>query len=344
MRTVLVCDTRDRLNPSPEFRAGWDDVIDIAAGPDDDSPADALVRELPDILDKVSTHERWLLWLELDWLLPPWHVPADLFTLYTDDLMEPEEPTTADEDEDDSPDDDEVESDDGEEPDDDLVDAEVAAEPLEPVEPLIPWTDPPTGGFDRHDIDSWELLHRTYAAAVTAVDSEMGRVFAIIRDRRSDAETAWVVTSDFGYPLGQHGFVGPAEAMPHEEFVHVPLIVSASDADAGQRVGGLTTPADLHSIITSLFTQTEMGDAPDRQTLTAYGRDAVISGVTIDGDTGYSLRTPDWTLILPPGEDVAARLYERPADRWEVNDVSARDRGVADELEARLREWLKPRQ
>ena len=51
----------------------------------------------------------------------------------------------------------------------------------------------PAGWFDRDDLASWELLHRTFAAVVTVFDAELGRVFDLFRERGLDRSAAWMV-------------------------------------------------------------------------------------------------------------------------------------------------------
>ena len=56
---------------------------------------------------------------------------------------------------------------------------------------------------------------------------------------------------------------------------------------------------------------------------------------SVPGRDGGSEGTP---TPLPPREPL---LFEKPDDRWEVNDLRARNIERADELEARLREEIQ---
>ena len=129
----------------------------------------------------------------------------------------------------------------------------VDSPPLPVEEPVTPFADPPTGLFDRSDIDAWDWLHRTFAAVVTKLDAELGGLFDELRARGLDQSAAWVVTSDFGYPLGEHGQVGLHRPWLHEELVHLPLFLRLPGAEqAGRRVSGFTQPPDLFPTLLAL--------------------------------------------------------------------------------------------
>jgi hypothetical protein len=195
-------------------------------------------------------------------------------------------------------------------------------------EPIEPWLNPPTGWFDTTDAESWELLHRTFAAAVTQFDARLGEFLQQI-----PADVTIGFTSDYGYPLGEHGLLGPHRPWLHEEYVHLPMIVARpNDANAGRRLWGFTTPEDVPLLM--------KGDAPPT-------RDHVIS---VDEDNGFreaSIRTDDYALLIPLltdgliEEPREPKLYAKPADRWERDDIRIPQLAIADELEAKLREQLE---
>ena len=325
VRTVVVRANHPETDAAPPFYAAWDEVFDARPEADDDSPLDALTRALPSLLDRLAEVPRWLIWVELDRLLPPWDVRQDVFAAYVED--EPEEERT--------------EKDAGYEGDEE----EVAEEP---AEPLTPWADPPTGPFDTSDPAAWEWLHRTFAAVVTSLDAELGRLFDELRSRGLDQTAAWLVTSDLGYPLGEHGQIGLHRPWPHEELIHLPLLLRfPGAAEAGRRVAALTQPADLMPTLLGLLG----GDAPP----TVHGhsvlplargqaesvRPYACSGLELDGAAGFALHTPDHTLLLPvrdpPREPT---LFEKPDDRWEVNDLRPRNTELAERLEVVLRRFV----
>ena len=245
------------------------------------------------LLPSVLHRNPSLLWIETDGLIPPWFAPAEVFEVYCEDLLE-----------------DDTDS-----------------------EPLTPWPDPPVGWFDRHDLASWELLHRTYAAALTCFDADLGRVIDLLRAKGWDESATWAFTADYGHPLGHHGLLGPHRPWLHEEFVHLPLIVRKPGAkDAGERVWSFTQPADVMGLVS-------------RETKASATRASVISNSDANGHREAALRTDTHALLLPLSvphdEERAPLLFEKPDDRWELNDVRQPNLGLADEMEAELRKHLE---
>jgi arylsulfatase A-like enzyme len=214
----------------------------------------------------------------------------------------------------------------------DVFDAYSEDEDDEPGEIVAPWADPPVGWFDRDDLPSWEYLHSSVAAALTAFDAELGEAFELLRDSGLDRTTAWAFAAARGYPLGEHGIVGPFRPWLHEELVHLPLIVRWPDAaEAGRRVAGLTQPADLAAILAGTeparshaVTELELGDAAE-----------------------MAIRTPEWALLMPvrqPADDDPRppMLFAKPDDYWEVHDVRSQHQDTAEELERVLRSTVGP--
>ncbi len=345
----------------PGFDAGWAEVVDARPQADDDSPLDELTRQFPALLDRLAALPRWLVWVETDRLLPPWDVNQEVFEAYLDDseadedeqdegavsrpaAEEPDAEDFEDEESDDENEDDENEDDeeDGEPDADDPDDEpEAAVAPGEPAEPATPWADPPVGPFDPADLDAWDWLHTTHAAVVTALDAELGRLFDLLKERGLDGSAAWVVTSDFGWPLGEHGQVGPHRPLLHEEFVHVPLVVRLpGGAEGGRRVPALTQPADLAPTLRELC-GLPAGEAGDGVSLLPLARGEVeavrphaLSGLVIGEAGGWAVRTPEWALLTRGDEPPL--LFAKPDDRWEVNDVRQHHADVVEELSKKL--------
>jgi arylsulfatase A-like enzyme len=286
-RSVFVRSTRPTNDSPAGYYAGWGEVVDARPDAKDGSPLDSFVRTLPGILDAllVSSNSDWHLGIELDSLLPPWHVPQDVFDVYVEELVE---------------------------------DGEAVG--------VEPWTDPPTGWFDTDDEASWELLHRTFAAAMTVFDVKLGAVFDLLRERGLDRDAAWVFTAGAGFPLGEHGVIGYHRPWLHGELVHLPLIVRYPGGEnAGRRVGGFTQPEDLRDVSNLLHVQ----------------RDVAITRSTMNGGSEVAIRSAEWTYLHPltvPVDDEPRQpmLFTRSDDRWEVNDLAARNPEVVEDLANRV--------
>jgi arylsulfatase A-like enzyme len=353
IRTILVRANHPDTDAPPSYYAGWSEVFDARPKPNDNSPLDELLRTFPTLLDRLADVPEFLLWVETDRLLPPWDVQQDVFEAYLEDV-EDEEPAA------DAGDADEAEEPDAEEINEHTDEVIPVEEPdvelpdLAPVdEPVPPFADPPTGPFDRSDLDAWDYLHRTFAAVITKLDAELGHLFADLRTRELDRTAAWIVTSDFGHPLGEHGQIGLHRPWLHEELVHLPLILRLPGAEqGGRRVNGFTQPPDLSRTLLALLGLTPPAGVPGFNLLplargeASSSREFAVMSLVLGEAAEIGIRTDEWALLVPtrvPEGDSPREpmLFEKPDDRWEVNDLRARNIERADELEAKLREAVK---
>ena len=224
-----------------------------------------------------------LLILDIDRLLPPWEIPRDVFDVYLEELLD---------------------------------DADLD-------EPPEPWANPPTGWFDADDDASWELLHRSFAAAMTTFDADLGLLFDAFRAKGWHDTATWAFTSDYGFPLGQHGLLGPHRPWLYEEFVHLPLIVRRPGTPPGAREAGFTQPADLPAIFA--------GEVPVRE--------FALSRLKLGDAEEVAIRTDRWAYLLPLSgdDDREPELYAKPDDQHEATDVRQHHPDAADELDAKLR-------
>ncbi len=200
----------------------------------------------------------------------------------------------------------------------DEIAADAFADADEGDNELLPWADelPPAVGDD----STLDRLQRTYAAAVTAFDAALAKLWTDLDKRGWGNDATWVLTSFRGLPLGEHGVSGFSDGTPHEELVHLPLVVRRPNGNGtGERVVSLTQPPDLFDSIAGLVGRpVEVAE-----------REAVVIA-------GQGVRTADAYLIAgdPP------RLYRKPDDRWEVNEVSQHHPEEVEALTAKLGHML----
>ncbi len=264
-------------------------------------PVKSLTSFAKESLRALKKNETWL-WLEGPSLLPPWEVEEELLDSYFDEG--------------------------------DVEDG------------LESWPDPP---LDLVKLEDAELLQlqNTYAAVVTFFDAQLGVVLDRLGTTGALDDTLLCVTARSGLPLGEHGMIGMPRPGLHDELVHVPLILRLPHAaDAGVRISALTQPVDLlPTFLASLGQQAPAVHGADLGPLIRGEIDAVrpfaVAGLRVAGHEQRLLRTRGAALHVPivqSGEDAtkAPRLFLKPEDRWEVNDLYHQQIERADAMQQAL--------
>jgi len=315
--THLVVDG-SRSSPA-EFQRGWDKVSVVEAKRGEVA-LEATLSTAVQVLDGLFAKENWLAWVELATLVPPWNVPDEYVAPYF-------EPEAADDESD---------------------------QPAEPVQPLF---DPPPGMLGADDEETLERLRLSYASAVTFLDTGIEALIEELGNLGLGDEIVFVLTSDHGMPLGEHGAVGLYRPWLHDELIHVPLVLSLphNNEDVGRRVGALTQSCDLMPTLLELFGQPIPPEAQGKSLLPlARGevknvRTHAYSGLGVNGGLEYALRTSDWAYLLPvrvPDVDPPRQpqLYAKPEDRWEVNNLIQHHPELAESLDGALRDFTKTKE
>lgn len=205
----------------------------------------------------------------------------------------------------------------------------------EEEEPLTPWLDELPDGVVKDDDHTFERLQSTFAASVSAMDRSLCKLLAGCRSRGFGQNAMITVTSDLGFPLGEHGPVGRSCTDIQEALLHLPLIVRLpNNAMADHRFEALTQPSDLGSTISDHFSLP--GQHDDSLLPLIRGDKATLREchITHGGDS-TSVRTPNRLLIK---DATSSRVFEQPSDRWHAHDVAGT---MPDEL-ARLEAILTP--
>jgi arylsulfatase A-like enzyme len=184
-----------------------------------------------------------------------------------------------------------------------------------------------------------EFLERqeAYAVQVERLDEQIEAILASFQD--SD-DVLIMVTSDQGAALHrpQH------PAVLHEELVHVPLILRLPGrAEAGRHVWALTQPADLLPTLFEGFCIPSSPMAgrsllPLAQGEPAVWRQYACSCFENDSKLVRRLQSHEWSFVAA---DESARLYMKPEDRWEVNDVASHYPELCDQFSQELRNLVE---
>lgn len=207
-------------------------------------------------------------------------------------------------------------------------------EPLPPADVAVPELELAA------DFDPDQLLgiRRAYAGQVAALDACVDALREFLHEQQLDQETAVVLLSPRGFALGEHRVVGPGTSLLHEETVHVPLLIRLPDGEgAGQRCLSLLQPADLFATLADLLPAEHPLPTSGRSILPqAQGAPGPLRQRTLTFAAEQSqalLRTPAWAFC--EADDVH-RLYVKPDDRWEQNEIAARVPDITEQLSAEL--------
>lgn len=217
-----------------------------------------------------------------------------------------------------------------------------------PQEELHPWAGPLT----RLSYGNREHL-KGYFAAVTAMDSAIGRILDRLEQLGLQERTLVVFTSDNGFSCGQHGFWGKGNGTfpmnMYESSVKVPMLVRHPGViPAGRRTDALMSQYDIFPTLLEHLGLAEIGNynGPGRSHRDVWlgqseeGREDVV--VYDEYGPVRMIRTRQWKYIhrYPYGVHELYDLERDPGERRNrIDDQSCR--AVVGELRARLSRWFE---
>ena len=95
-----------------------------------------------------------------------------------------------------------------------------------------------------------DFVRSQFAGKVTMVDEQFGKVLDRLDENDLWDETMVVVTSDHGYFLGDHGWVGKNDPPVYDVLANTPLMVWHPNAHrGGERIDTVTAAVDLYATI-----------------------------------------------------------------------------------------------
>ena len=201
------------------------------------------------------------------------------------------------------------------------------------VEPPIRWL------LKDEDPDHVLGIQHGYAGQISLLDACLEVFLEALQIEGADHESLLLLTSPRGYPLGEHGRIGPVDQTLYGEHLHVPCLIRYPERrDAMTRCHQLVQPSDLYATLLDWWTLPRPSNSHWGQSLTH-----LLSGVVRSdracavSDTCRALRTPAWYLLCQG--NLQPELFAKPDDRWEANEVSDRCREVLPELVAVLDEF-----
>lgn len=194
------------------------------------------------------------------------------------------------------------------------------------------WQKPP-------DPDELLAYSFAYAGQIAVLDACVGGLATFLGESGLDKEVFWILVGARGYPLGEHGRLGPWDQALYSELVQVPWMMIYPDGlGAMGRSQALVEPADLWATLLGWWQLPIEPAAPtayDLRPLVGEQLEEVRDRICLVHPEGHqAIRTPRWYLRTTESleEDEGWELYVKPDDRWEVNNVADRCPEVADAL------------
>ena len=213
--------------------------------------------------------------------------------------------------------------------------------------------------------EEWTVLRSLYRAEIAYLDDQIGRVVDALRATGEWEDTVFVLTSDHGENIGEHGFLGHQYCLS-DTLVHVPLVVAGGPFDGGEaRSDGLVQTLDLTPTLLDVagidapdarceFQGRSIHPDADTRARTAVFAEHIAPRPPIDvledkydhvpqrlydlQRTIRAVRTDQYKYVR--GSDGSEELYDIVDDPGEEHDRSSTDPERATELDATLTDWL----
>jgi hypothetical protein len=174
--------------------------------------------------------------------------------------------------------------------------------------------------FEKFDPDELQSVIESYSGGVSLLDDMLAGLLESIDSGELGGQTALAIFGVRGFSLGEHERIGANDELFGEN-IHLPLIVRLPD-QVGATVRGveLLNPDDLADFFISVTKnrQAESNIVKLAEENEVEQRNLLkISGI----DDEVALVTQNW-FVRKKGNKI--KVYVKPDDRWEVNDVSNR--------------------
>ena len=200
------------------------------------------------------------------------------------------------------------------------------------LEPLLdPISEPPTE-------EDLSRLQESFASRLSYIDEQLSVLLTRLEELRLREECWVILTSDCGQRFGEFGLFGRIASPLHSEQVQIPLIVCPPGLIEGYRCGAITQSDDLLPTILDLFQIENSLAGTSLIPLLEGEMDQIHEHVLArhqDSELeSRSVRSLEWMYLQQDGPEIerSERLFQKPEDRWEVNDVMQLHFEIVEEL------------
>jgi iduronate 2-sulfatase len=191
-----------------------------------------------------------------------------------------------------------------------------------------------------NDLEYALMMRRAYAASISYMDEQVGKLLAALKDLSLEEDTIVVLWSDHGFLLGEHSIWG--KHCLYDKALRSPLMIRCPGlTSSGSICSSLVETVDLLPTMIDLCSLPALSDL-DGKSLRPQLFDAAASsekpayGFWSDGQR--TVRTDRWRLIVQPTRSgsVQTELFDYQSDPDETRDHSASNPEKVRELLAML--------
>jgi iduronate 2-sulfatase len=197
------------------------------------------------------------------------------------------------------------------------------------------------------DADYARQLRRAYAASVSYMDAQVGRVLTTLRELGLEKDTIVVVWSDHGFLLGEHAVWG--KHCLYEPALRSPLLIRTPGLKVpGRASAAMVETVDLFPTLVDLCGLPAPADLDGRSLrpqLNDPSAPAAKPAHSFWTDGQRTIRTERWRLITQPSAGAAApqiELFDYQTDPNETRNHATTQPDVVKELLARLQRLPQP--
>jgi len=169
-----------------------------------------------------------------------------------------------------------------------------------------------------------QAMRRAYAANVSIIDREVGRLLAIL-DARGMLDDTWVIyTSDHGEMGGNHGLM--SKCVLYEPSVRVPLLVRPPGGGTSKVVTDLVEHLDIPASVRAIAGAAPVPDSAGRSLLGYVddGPDPDARAVSVSENWGFAaFQTDRYKLVVDEDEIAPCQLFDLHDDPVEDENLLA---------------------